>query len=395
MADNLEKLKKIMVKTIDGIMPELEEIAMDLYNHPEIGGKEERTSEILKNYIAQKGFDVLENYYDYPYAFKATYDTGKKGATIGFFAEFDALPEIGHGCGHNLICTSAIAAACGLKSVINELGGKIVLFGTPDEEYVGSKAVLAPKGAFDEADVGIMIHPGSETLIGGTSLALEGLQIEFYGKNAHAANAPEEGINALDAANLFYLMVNLEKQYYPDSNIYGIMKETGIKSNIIPDLATLQFSVRAWTQKTFLEIKDMINRCAQAAALVTKCQYKVFTFEIAYESLNNNRTMTALFEKNLVTFGEKEIEHKSFPGSTDMGNVSNRIPSIHPSVKIDGCYSALHTKEFADATISEGGKRCIERSGKTMAATAIDILNNPAILNKIKDEFMHRDGISY
>lgn len=393
MFDNLEKLKRLMADTIDCIMPELEEIAIDLYNHPEIGGNEERTSGILKNYMDQKGFDVVENYYDYPYAFKATYDSGKKGATIGFFAEFDALPEIGHGCGHNLICTSAIAAACGLKAVIDELGGKIVLFGTPDEEYVGCKAVLAPKGAFDEADVGIMIHPGPETLIGGTSLAVEGLQIEFYGKKAHAANAPEEGINALDAANLFYHMVNLEKQYYPGSNLYGIMKETGIKSNIIPDLATLQFSVRSWTQKIFLELKDMINRCAQAAALATKCQYKVFTFEIAYESLKNNQTMTALFERNLIAFGEEKIEHKSFPGSTDMGNVSNRIPSIHPEIKIDGCCSALHTKEFADATITEGGKGCIERSGKTMAATAIDILNSPDLLNKIKDEFKNRDRI--
>lgn len=379
--------KEIIAQAVDEILPELTAIAFDLYLHPEVGGHEKKTTAVLQNYLREKGFDVEDNYYEYPYAFKAVYDSRKPGACIGFFAEFDALPEIGHGCGHNLICTSAIGAACGLKAVIDDVGGKIIIFGTPDEEYVGGKAVLTPKGAFDEADVCMMIHPGSETFSGGASLALEGLQIEFYGKNAHAANAPEEGINALDAANLFYQMVNLEKQYYPGSNLYGIMRETGVKSNIIPDLATLQFSVRAWTQSTFLELKDMINRCAQAAALATRCQYKVFTFEIAYESLRSNQTMTELFDRNILAYGEPSIEHKDFPGSTDMGNVSQHLPSIQPSVGIEGCHDVLHTKGFAEATITQGGNVCIARSAKAMAATGLDILSDSLLLSKIKAEF--------
>lgn len=379
--------KEIIAQTVDELLPELTNIAFDLYLHPEVGGHEKRTTSVLQSYLREKGFDVEDDYYEYPYAFKAVYDSGKPGACIGFFAEFDALPEIGHGCGHNLICTSALGAACGLKAVIDDVGGKIIIFGTPDEEYVGGKAVLTPTGAFDEADVCMMIHPGSETFSGGASLALEGLQIEFYGKNAHAANAPEEGINALDAANLFYQMVNLEKQYYPGSNLYGIMRETGVKSNIIPDLATLQFSVRAWTQSTFLELKDMINRCAQAAALATRCQYKVFTFEIAYESLRSNQTMTELFDRNILAYGEPSIAHKDFPGSTDMGNVSQHLPSIQPSVGIEGCHDVLHTKGFAEATITQGGNVCIARSAKAMAATGLDILSDSLLLSKIKAEF--------
>lgn len=151
-------------------------------------------------------------------------------------------------------------------------------------------------------------------------------------------------------------MVNLEKQYYPGSNLYGIMKETGVKSNIIPDLATLQFSVRARTQDILLQLKDMISRCAQAAGLATGCQYKIFTFEIAYESLRSNQTMTKLFDQNLLAFGVPSIAHKDFPGSTDMGNVSQHLPSIHPSVGIAGCDFVLHTKWFAEATITQGGK---------------------------------------
>lgn len=383
----MNKQKGIIAKKVDELLPELADIALDLYQHPEVGGSEKRTTAVLQHYLLKRGFEVTDNYYDYPYAFKAVYDSGKPGACIAFFAEFDALPEIGHACGHNLICTSAIGAACGLKEVIDDVGGKIIVFGTPDEEYVGGKAILTPKGAFDEADACMMIHPSPETFSGGSSLALEGLQIEFYGKNAHAANAPEEGINALDAASLFYQMVNLEKQYYPGSNLYGIMKETGVKSNIIPDLATLQFSVRAWKQDIFLQLKDMISRCAQAAALATRCQYKVFTFEIAYESLRSNQTMTALFDQNLLAFGEPSIAHKDFPGSTDMGNVSQHLPSIHPSVGIVGCDFVLHTKGFAEATITQGGKICIERSAKAMAATALDILKDPALLEKIKAEF--------
>lgn len=383
----MNKVKEQMVNAVDSILPELIAISEDLYQNPEVGGSEKRSTKLLQNYLKGKGFELTDEYYDYPYAFKAVYDSGKAGACIGFFAEFDALPEIGHGCGHNLICTSAIGAACGLKSVIDELGGKVIVFGTPDEEYVGGKAIMTPQGAFDEADVGMMIHPGAQTLSGGSSLALEGLQIEFYGKNAHAANAPEEGINALDAATLFYQMVNLEKQYYPGSNLYGIMRETGVKSNIIPDLATLQFSVRAWSKKTFLELKEMIDRCAQAAALATRCQYKVFTFEIAYEPLQSNQVMTKLFDQNLYNYGEPTIEHSNFTGSTDMGNVSNRIPSIHPSVGIASCNTVLHTKEFADSTVTESGRTCLERSAKALAATAIDILSDPTLLQKIKDEF--------
>ena len=254
---------------IDHVLPELWEIAVSLYENPEIGGEEEKSSTLLVQSLENHGFAVTRDYFGIQHAFRAVFDSGKPGASIGIFAEYDALPEIGHGCCHNLICTSALAAAYGLQSVLTETGGKIIVYGTPGEENLQTKTIMAPLGAFHEADVAMMMHPDGVSASSGRTRAIESLQIEFFGKTSHAGSAPELGINALDAAVLCYQMISQQKSYYPDTNVHGIIDQGGTKASVIPDYTCLKYLTRAWDMDTLKKLRTMVENCAEAAAKAT------------------------------------------------------------------------------------------------------------------------------
>lgn len=291
---------------IEAVLPELNGIAHKLYENPEVGGTEKITSKLLEDWLKAKGFEVEDNYRNMPYAFRAVYDSGKEGPVIGFFAEYDALPEIGHGCGHNLICTASMAAAYGLKAVLDEIGGKAVVYGTPGEENIQSKTLMVPKGAFDEADVAMMVHPTpDQTSVGGRTLAIESIEIDFIGKSSHAGLAPEEGINALDAACAFYQMVNIQKQYYPNTNVHGVILETGKKASVIPDFTSMHYLNRAWDMPTIHKLKAMMLDCAEAAAKMTGCKVEVKPIETNNAAMLSNQIMSRLFAEHLVEQGEK------------------------------------------------------------------------------------------
>lgn len=376
-----------IIKSIDELMPRLKQIRNKLYENPEIGGTECFASGILASELRTHGFAVEENYCGIPYALKGTYRGCKKGAVIGLFAEYDALPEIGHGCGHNLICNASLGAAIALQNIVSKTGGTIIFYGTPGEENLQTKTTMVPIGAFDEADVALMAHPNPVTYASGKTLAIESLQIEFFGQSAHAGVMPEKGRNALDAAVQCYQMIQLEKQYYPNTNVYGIINDGGKKASVIPDYSCLRFLTRARSMDELSSLRRMVESCAESAATATRCTFKITNNETTNHAMLTNKHMSEVFNRYLRLFGETKILYDDMKGSTDMADVSYVLPSIHPWVGLNCPDKLLHSQEFADMTISEEGDRFIERSSKAMACTAYEILTDEKLLNVIRQEF--------
>lgn len=385
-----KRLENLQGKAFDRIDREFEELLTvrdKIYENPEIGGTEKFASQLLIKKLREAGFSIEEFYGGVSHAFKAVFDTGKAGTVIGIFAEYDALPEIGHGCGHNLIAATSLGAALGLSEVAEEAGGKIIVFGTPGEENLQSKTPMSAAGAFDEADVALMAHPNPVTYSSGKTLAIESLMIEFFGKSAHAGVSPAKGRNALDAAVQCYQLIHFEKQYYSDTNVYGIIKEGGQKASVIPGYARLQFLTRAWSMKELNSLREMIERCAKGAAVATGCTYKISNNEETNQPMLTNRHLADVFDRYLVALGETNIIKEDMRGSTDMADVSWRIPAIHPWVGINCPDYVLHSSEFAEKTVSREGNLFILRCSKALAATAIELITDKNLLTVVKEEF--------
>lgn len=382
-------MKEKIKSTIISAMEDLKTISRELYNNPELGHEEFKSCELLENYLESYGFNVEKGIYNIPTAFKGSYNSSKKGPCISFLCEYDALPEIGHGCGHNLISAMGIGAAIGLKSVLDEIGGKIIVYGTPAEETSGAKVKLVNEGAFKDVDIAMMVHPSPTTEESGTSLALTAIQFEFLGKTAHAAVSPEKGINSLEAAIMTYNNVNALRQYVTsDVRIHGIIKDGGKAANIIPDYACIQFYIRANKRKYRDEVVQKVIKCAEAASSSVGAKVKISYFEEAYDDLNTNKVLSNLFNENLRGFVQNNINQakKSF-GSVDMGNVSQVVPAIHPWIGVGNENLVLHSREFADYTQTKDGENTIYKGACAMAMTAYDFIISDELQKKVKEEF--------
>lgn len=375
-------MKEKIQENVKCHLENLQHITEFLYQNPEISGEEFNSSAFLVKQLKNYGFKIETPFLEIENSFRAEYDSGKDGASIAFFCEYDALPEIGHGCGHNLISAMSIGAALGIKPFLEQIGGKIILFGTPAEETNGAKVEMAEKGAFDHLTAAMMIHPNTTTEESGSSLALYPLEVSFYGKAAHAAMAPEKGINALDAVILlFNSLYTLKNQYTNDVNIHGVITNGGSVANIIPDFAQAHFYVRAPKKKQLNQVIEQIHACVHGAAAMTGTRSETRTFEACYDDLNTNPVLSKLFNQNLFSLGEEKIKKASLSlGSIDIGNVSYRIPSIHPWLGIGNEDLVLHTKEFADFTITKKGFECLYKGACAMALTAYDVMKDPEIL---------------
>ena len=381
------RLENLVFGTIEDDMPQLKTIRDILYENPEVGGTEEKAYNLLSKTMENHGFTVDYDFHNIPYCFRSEFDSGKPGAVIGITAEYDALPDIGHGCGHNIIAATSVGAALALKEAVRETGGKVILYGTPAEECYVSKVQLSEEGAFDELDVAMMTHPNPTNMSSGRTTSVDAWQVDFYGKASHAGAHPEDGINALDAAVHFYSMIGFEKQYLKETNIYGIIVSGGEKCNIIPDYAALQYIVRAYSTKNVKKARDLFERCAQAAAAATGATYKIWSNEPANMSMATNHTLSDLFNRNYQRIGGGDMPDVDAGGATDMGDVSHRVPAIHPWIGMDCPDLTLHTKEFAEVTMQSAGDRAIELGAKAMALTGLDILTDSKLLEQIKAEF--------
>lgn len=381
------ELQKKILDTVEQNLPELKEIRTYLYENPEVGGEEEKAYALLTKTLNAHGFAVTENFHGIEHCFRAVADSGKPGPSIGLTAEYDALPAMGHGCGHNIIATAPMGAAFALQAVLPETGGKVVLFGTPGEECICSKVPLAEEGAFDEVDVAMTVHPNPVNQASGKTTAIDSWQIDFYGKSSHAGAHPEEGINALDAAVHFYSLIGFEKQYLKDTNIYGVFADGGEKCSVIPDHAAVKYLVRAKDMETIGRIREMFERCAEGAAKAVGAAYKIWRNEPANKDLITNETLSAVFNQYYEELGGGELPHMDSTGSTDMGDVSYVVPTIHPWIGLDCPSYQLHSKEFADVTITEAGDSAIKLGAEALALTGARVLTSPKLLEEIKKEF--------
>src|SRR5579859_6754956 len=331
-------------------------------------------------------------------AFKAEL-AGNNGAgrpRVAILAEYDALPGLGHGCGHNLIGTSAVGAGLALKDVVSELNGSIWVLGTPAEESAapnsGGKVHMVNAGVFSEVDAAIMFHPGTETAITlDRSLAARGFEFYFHGRAAHAAGAPEEGINALDAVVLMYNAISaLRQQVRSDVRIHGIILSGGAAANIIPDYASIRYRTRADDSEYLAEIVERVVACAEGAAKATGCRLEWKEYMPGYENTMPNKVLLDLMTENLRSLGMpvNNERRRSGRGSTDFGNVSRRVPGIEARIAItDQIDTPGHSIQFREAAGSDHGRTAMLAAAKGLAMTAIDLLVDPAHLSRARVVF--------
>ena len=384
----MEILNKLENKFSE-IFGDLKKLNEYIYKNPELGRKEFKACEAHKNLLKKYGFEVEENYIGIPTAYLAKYSSGKKGIKIGYLAEYDALPEIGHGCGHNILGTTSIGAGILLKEYIDEFGGEVLIFGTPAEETFGAKVDMAEAGCFDDIDVAMISHPtGKNHEKSGTSQAMEALQFTFRGKTAHAAGDPYNGINALDGVIQFFNSVNALRQQTKDSaRIHGIISNGGEAANIIPDLAVANFYVREATTKEMLKLSERVKNCAKGAALATGTSLEIENYEYTFKHLVTNEKLSSIYTKNLELQGIKDIPMSDPTGSSDCGDVSHHCPTIHTYFPISKCELTGHSLEFAKATITEEAYKGMKEAIFALVMTGKDILSDPNLLKEIKDEF--------
>lgn len=383
-------MKDRIQELIKELKDELIELSEYIYYNPELGHEEYKSSKAHIKLLKKYGFDVEEEYLGIKTAFRAEYKGQIKGPTIAYLSEYDALPGIGHGCGHNILGTTSTGAGIILSRLANEIGGRVLVFGTPAEETSGGKVEMADMGAFDDVDVAMMAHPDDVYSESGRSLALEPIQFTFRGKTAHAASNPEKGINALDGALLTFAGINaLREHILPTARVHGVIIEGGKAANIVPDLAIAQFYARATTKEYLIELSEKVKNCAKAAALATGTELEIVKYEASYDDLITNQTLSDRFTQNLKIFGVENCEkpRETF-GSLDMGNVSHVCPSIHPYFAIaEGKAITAHTREFAEATLTDIAYKNMAKTIGALVLTGVEVIMDSSFLEEIKQEF--------
>ena len=397
MADHVEQLKKQVCEAIDRRAAQLIETADWIHAHPEIGHQEVEAAKRLSGLLESAGIPVEMGTAGMATAFKA--ELGGKGAPrprVAILAEYDALPGLGHGCGHNLIGTSAIGAGLALAEVIPELEGSVWVLGTPAEESAapnsGGKVHMVNAGIFADVDAAIMFHPGTETAVTlDRSLAARGFEFYFHGRAAHAAGAPEDGINALDAVVLLYNAISvLRQQMRSDVRIHGIILSGGAAANIIPDYAAIRYRTRADDSDYLEEVVQRVIACAEGAATATGCRLEWTEYMPGYENTMPNKVLLDLISTNMRSLGlaVNNERRRSGRGSTDFGNVSRRVPGIEARLAItDDWEIPGHSIEFREAAGSDLGRQAMLYAAKSLAMTTIDLLSEPEHLKRAREVF--------
>ncbi|RLQ95568.1 M20 family peptidase [Falsibacillus albus] len=373
----------------DKMKEEFYEISEYIYQNPELGDKEYKSSQKLITFLKDHGFYVEKGIVNRETAFKAVFKSDKPGPVIAYLCEYDALPEIGHGCGHNMIGTMSMAAGVILSKFVSETGGEIMVLGTPAEETNGAKVAMAEQGVFEGIDAAMMVHPSGQSYESGESLAMDAIEFEYHGKTSHAAASPEKGINALDAVLMLFNGINaLRQQVRQDVRMHGIIADGGVAANVIPDYARAQFYFRAKDRGYLNEIVEKVKGIAEGASRMTGAELKMNNYELSYDDMVTNHALSSAFTANLKFAGVDEVKQASKGlGSLDMGNVSHVVPAIHPYIGLDCPGLIGHTREMAQLTVSEQGKRALIQGIKALALTGYDVLTDRDLLERIKAEF--------
>ncbi|GIO00897.1 amidohydrolase [Brevibacillus halotolerans] len=367
-----------------------------IHEHPEIGNEEVYAQGLLTALLEEAGFQIEKGVAGHPTAFLARKKVGEKtGPTIGYLAEYDALPGLGHACGHNIIGTTSVLAAIALGETLQETGGEVVVLGTPAEEggpNGSAKGSFVKHDLLKGIDACMMVHPFSHNRITGTTLAVIPLDFEFIGKAAHAAAAPEEGINALDAVIHLFNGINALRQHVTaDVRIHGIITHGGDAPNIVPEYAKARFYIRAATRHRCLKVTERIKEIAQGAACMTGATVNIIAFQNEVDDMVLNRTFDGVFQVQMERFGYLvDTRHQAGLGSTDAGNISYVVPTIHPYIKIGSEELVCHTDAFREAAKSPEGDAALIVGAKVLALTGFTLMTNEAVLTEIKQEFFQR-----
>ncbi len=371
-----KNLKERVCAYLDGYSKRFREIGMAIHARPELGNEERFASELLSGELKALGFEVEYPYSGLATAFRA--EAGPPGAKkVAFLAEYDALPEIGHACGHNLSGIASVAAGAALKSILGDLPGRAVVLGTPDEEGAGGKIELIEAGAFRDISWAMMVHCGSRTILESQYKAARSFAFIYRGKSAHAVTSPEKGVNALDALIQFYMQLKTFRlTFRKDAHAPMIITHGGVRANVIPDYARGEISARAGDGEYLDYMVGRIRTLAQSAAEKMCAKVEIQEIDRYYREMKNDPEMVCFYRENLEILGVPyEAEPNAKCGSTDIGNVSQLIPAIHPSMAItDDCDMAGHTVEFARASGTALGAERMVTAAKAMAMTAVDLL---------------------
>jgi amidohydrolase len=386
-----DALKSRACTNLDRMRDDLVALSLRIHETPEVAFQEHKSSAMLADFLAEHGFEVERGVCDLPTAFRAT--SGSGTPRIAFVAEYDALPGVGHGCGHNIIGTASAAAGIVVKELLQEAGGGTVqVIGTPAEEAAGGKVYMIARGAFDGLDCAMMVHPGNRDTAVAYGLACLELDVEFHGRPAHAAARPDAGVNALDAMVAAFTNIGLMRQQLRDSaRVHGIITDGGQAVNVIPHHTAAKLLVRSEEDDYMDEVlKPKVLACFDGAAKATGCElvYR-WNEEARYKTIHTNMALAEAYKANVESLGRKTVnpESKRSMGSTDMGNVTQVVPGIHPAIAIAPLDVPIHTEEFREFARSESGHKGLLDAAKAMAMTGIDVLTDPDLRKRMKDEF--------
>ena len=392
---DLAGLKERLRAEVEARADRLVQLSHQIHEHPETNYEEQFAHDLLTQVLEDEGLDVERGAFGVDTAFAAR--AGDSGPTIAVLLEYDALPGIGHACGHNIIATAGLGAGLAAAAAATEAGGRIVVLGTPAEEGGGGKILMARQGAFDGIDAAMMVHPAGDDLARMKVIAVQELVATYRGEAAHAAAFPHRGRNALDAAVLGYLNVAALRQHIlPEERIHGVFLEAGEKPNIVPARAVTEWMVRSTSIATLEPLKARVAACLEAGATAAGCEIDIRWKSVVYADMLDNEAMVSLYAENAASLGRPVVEPHgdvAVVGSTDMGNVSYLVPSIHPMIAAAPSGLPIHTPEFAVSARSEAGDRAVVDGAVALAWTVADLWLQPDKLAAAKDEFAaaHRD----
>jgi len=389
MASELETAKARVLAAVDRLDAQLRTLALRIHANPEVSGQEFQAQRWLTEPLAEAGFQVELGIGGLPTSFRAVWAGSGEGPTIGLLAEYDALPGVGHGCGHNLIGTAAVGAALALRSALPELPGRIEVIGCPMEEKGQGKCHLDRHGVFDHLDAAMLCHPGRRTMVVRGALSSVPATFRFYGKATHAAVSPTKGISALDACIQAFNAINALRQMMPDgARVHGIITHGGEAVNVIPEYAEARFSIRAQTAAGVRALKQKVYQAVKGAAESVGARVEIeegFT----YPERVNNLALAGLFGANLEALGVAvEPPVTTGIGSSDISVVTHKTATIQPYIKIADEEVGSHSPEFRDAAGSEAGLRGMRLAASALAMTAVDLCYDPERLRQVRSEFL-------
>ena len=389
-----DALKTAVCETVDALRAELLEVSHTIHGHPELAFEERLAANLLCDTLRGRSLEVRRPAYGLETAFESVF--GREDAPcVALLAEYDALPDMGHACGHNLIATAAVGAGLALASLGARMPGRVRLLGTPAEERGGGKELMARQGAFDGVDAALMVHPAGVDLVSMPCIAVADVEVAYQGEAAHASAMPDRGINALDALVLAYQSIAALRQHIrPTERIHGIITDGGQAPNIVPAQARGRFYVRARNAEELAALKQRVLGCFDAGARATGASLRVDWCDPDYLELEPSWPLAEAYQVNAEKLGRRFFPFDKLPpsvaGSTDMGNVSQRVPSIHPMIAAAPIHCTIHHPEFARWARSEMGDQAALDGAKALAMTALDFFCDPALRERARAEFEQR-----